>query len=194
MAQEGRSTVYNQITSKEKLDKVNPENIELATDFIDYLESVGRSKGTIYQYQSMLNVFWCWNLEFNKNKFFVELTKREISKFQSYAMTTWNWSPKRVRTVKAAISSLSNYIENILDEEEGYEQTEADDLRDRMVEYVREQFPKNGLYAEVLALYLKNGYGTRTIGEKLGIKERSARFFLERAKETAGEYYRRYCR
>ena len=75
-----------------------------------------------------------------------------------------------------------------------YEQTEADDLRDRMVEYVREQFPKNGLYAEVLALYLKNGYGTRTIGEKLGIKERSARFFLERAKETAGEYYRRRCR
>ena len=56
-----------------------------------------------------------------------------------------------------------------------------------MIEYVREKFPKNGLYAEVLALYLKNGYGTRTIGEKLGIKERSARFFLERAKETAGE-------
>ena len=63
-------------------------------------------------------------------------------------------------------------------EEAGYEETEADDLRDRMIEYVREKFPKNGLYAEVLALYLKNGYGTRTIGEKLGIKERSARFFL----------------
>lgn len=121
MAQEGRSTVYNHITSKEKLEKVNLENIELANDFIEYLESVGRSKGTIYQYKSILNVFWCWNLEFNKNKFFVELTKREISKFQSYAMNTWNWSPKRIRTVKAAISSLSNYIENILDDEyDGY--------------------------------------------------------------------------
>lgn len=77
-------------------------------------------------------------------------------------------------------------------EEEGYEQAEADDLRDRMIEYVREKFPKNGLYADVLALYLKKGYGTRKIGEELNIRERSARFFLDKAKEKAGEYYRRY--
>ena len=77
-------------------------------------------------------------------------------------------------------------------EEEGYGQAEADDLRDRMIEYVREKFLKNGLYADVLALYLKKGYGTRKIGEELGIRERSARFFLDKAKEKAGEYYRRY--
>lgn len=121
MAKEGRTTVYNQITSKEKLKEVNPENLQLADDFIEYLESIDRSKGTIKQYRANLNVFWCWNLEFNKNKFFVDLTKREIAKFQSYAMNTWQWSPKRIRTVKAAISSLSNYIENILDDEyDGY--------------------------------------------------------------------------
>ena len=51
----------------------------------------------------------------------MDLTKREISKFQSHAMSVWGWSPKRIRTVKATISSLSNYIENILDDEfEGY--------------------------------------------------------------------------
>lgn len=118
---EGRTTVYNSITSKEKLQNVNPDNLQLADDFIEYLESIDRSKGTIKQYRANLNVFWCWNLEFNKNKFFVDLTKREIAKFQSYAMNTWQWSPKRIRTVKAAISSLSNYIENILDDEyDGY--------------------------------------------------------------------------
>lgn len=118
---EGRSTVYNNITSKEKLEAVNKENIELENDFIEYLESIDRSKGTIKQYRANLHVFWCWNLEFNKNKFFVDLTKREIAKFQSHAMNEWQWSPKRVRTVKATISSLSNYIENILDDEyEGY--------------------------------------------------------------------------
>lgn len=118
---EGRTTVYNKITTEEKLKEVNPENIELENDFIEYLESIDRSKGTIKQYRANLNVFWCWNLEFNKNKFFVDLTKREIAKFQSYAMNTWQWSPKRIRTVKAAISSLSNYIENILDDEyDGY--------------------------------------------------------------------------
>lgn len=118
---EGRTTVYNDITSEEKLKQVNPENIELENDFLEYLTSIDRSKGTIKQYKANLHVFWCWNLDFNNNKFFVNLTKREISKFQSHAINVWKWSPKRIRTVKATISSLSNYIENILDDEfEGY--------------------------------------------------------------------------
>lgn len=121
MAKQGRTTVYNKITSEEKLKDVNPQNIELENDFIDYLQSIDRAKGTIKQYRANLHVFWCWNLEFNNNKFFVDLTKREISKFQSYAINTWQWSPKRIRTVKAVISSLSNYIESILDDEfKGY--------------------------------------------------------------------------
>jgi len=118
---EGRSTVYNEITSKEKLEQVNKENIQLEEDFLDYLASIDRSEGTIKQYKANMHVFWCWNLEHNKNKSFIKLTKREISRFQSYAINTWGWSPRRIRTVKATISSLSNFIENILDDEyEGY--------------------------------------------------------------------------
>lgn len=117
MPKDGRSTVYNRITSEDKLKDVNEDNLELENDFIEYLESIDRSKGTIKQYRANLHVFWCWNLEYNKNKFFVDLTKREIAKFQSHAINEWGWSPKRVRTVKATISSLSNYIENILDDE-----------------------------------------------------------------------------
>lgn len=121
MPKEGRTTIYNKITTEEKLKEVNKENLELENDFIEYLESIDRSKGTVKQYRANLHVFWCWNLEYNKNKFFVDLTKREIAKFQSHAMNQWKWSPKRIRTVKAAISSLSNYIENILDDEyDGY--------------------------------------------------------------------------
>ena len=73
---EGRTTVYNEITSKEKLEKVAHENIDLENDFLEYLSSIDRSKGTIKQYRANLHVFWCWNLEFNNNKFFVDLTKR----------------------------------------------------------------------------------------------------------------------
>ena len=117
----GRSTVYNDITSKEKLDNINPKNIELGNDYLEYLSSIGRAKSTIYQYKNNLNIFWCWNLEFNNNKFFVDLKKREFARFQNHAIMEWGWSPKRVRTVKATISSLSNFIENILDDEyEGY--------------------------------------------------------------------------
>lgn len=117
----GRTTVYNDITSEEKMSQVNPENLQLENDFIEYLESVDRAKSTIKQYRAILHVFWCWNLEFNNNKFFVDLTKREIAKFQNHGLNVWGWSPRRVRTVKAVLSSMSNYIENILDDEfEGY--------------------------------------------------------------------------
>lgn len=118
---EGRTTVYNEITSAEKLKSVNPDNIQLEEDFLEYLTSIDRAKSTIKQYKANLHVFWCWNLEYNKNIFFVDLTKRQIAKFQSHALNEWNWSPRRIRTVKATISSLSNYIETILDDEyEGY--------------------------------------------------------------------------
>lgn len=118
---EGRSTVYNDITSPEKLAQVNPDNMELEKDFLEYLSSIDRSKTTLYQYEHNLHIFWCWNLEYNKNKFFVDLKKRDVTKFQSHAINEWGWSPKRIKTFKATLSSLSNYIENILDDEyEGY--------------------------------------------------------------------------
>lgn len=117
----GRSTVYNQITSPEKIEKINPENISLMKDFLDYMESVGRADSTIKNYKADLLVFFCWCLEELDNKAFVKVTKREIARFQNHAMKNWGWSSNRLRTVKAALSSLGNYIEAILDEEyEGF--------------------------------------------------------------------------
>ena len=113
----GRTTVYNQISSPEKLEKVNPENIQLGNDFLEYLTSIDRSKTTVNAYRNDLNIFWCWCLDYNKNKFFVDLSKREIIKFQNHCLNEWKWSPARVRRVKATLSSLSNYIENMLDDE-----------------------------------------------------------------------------
>ena len=76
-----RSTVYNQITSSEKLEKVNPENKELGEDWLEYLESIDRSPQSVIAYRSDLNIFWVWNSEYNKDKFFTDLTKREVAKF-----------------------------------------------------------------------------------------------------------------
>lgn len=113
----GRKTVYNKICTDTKLAQINPENLALMDDFLDYLSTAGKSKGTVMQYKANLKVFFVWNLDFNGNKFFVDLKKREIAKFQSYGMNVWGWSNKRTRTVKATLSSLSNYISNILDDE-----------------------------------------------------------------------------
>lgn len=113
----GRKTVYNILTSKEKLAQVNPENIQLGNDFLEYLTSIDRSKDTVSQYRSDLKIFWCWNLEYNNNKFFIDLSKRDITKYQNYCLNTLGWSPSRMRRVKSTLSSMSNFVENMLDDE-----------------------------------------------------------------------------
>lgn len=112
-----RTTVYNNICSPEKLELVNKENIQLGNDFLEYLISTDRSRTTVEAYRSDLNVFWVWCLDFCSNKFFVDLSKRDIVKFQNHCLNTWKWSPARMRRVKSTLSSLSNYIENMLDDE-----------------------------------------------------------------------------
>lgn len=115
-----RTTVYNSICSSEILEQIDKQNKYLKTEFLDYLKSVDKATSTINQYGHDLNIFFCWNYIFNNNKPFVEITKRDFAKFQSNAINEWKWSPNRIRRVKAVISSLSNFIENILDEEDEF--------------------------------------------------------------------------
>jgi len=168
-----RKTVYNSICSPEKLAQVNPENIQLGADFLEYLTSIDRSKSTVDAYHSDLNIFWCWNLDNNNNKFFVDLSKRDIVKYQNYCLNTLGWSPARMRRVKSTLSSLSNYIESMLDDEfTNYrpmirkienpaacavrektilEDEQLQDLLDKLIE--KEQYDK----ACMLALAMNNG-------------------------------------
>ena len=117
----GRRTVYNKITSPALLSQVLTENKQLQDDFLDYLKSIDRSPNTIKQYKADLEIFWVWNLQNNNNKEFVKITKREFARFQSHCLNEWGWSSNRIRRVKSAISSMSNFIENILDDEDGYQ-------------------------------------------------------------------------
>ena len=117
----GRTVQYNVLTTPEKLQQVNPDNVELGNDFLDYLVSVDRARSTIDAYAHDLNIFWVYLLEKCNNKFFINLSKREISKYQSYCLTELKWSPARIKRVKSTLSSLSNYVENMLDDEyEGF--------------------------------------------------------------------------
>ena len=116
-----RTTVYNNITDEESLSQILPENKMLTNDFLDYLKSIDRSPNTITQYKSDLDIFFVYNLKYNNNKRFTEITKREFARFQNHVINEWKWSPKRTRRVKSVLSSLSNYIEDILDEEPEYE-------------------------------------------------------------------------
>lgn len=121
MAIKGRTTVYNNITSPEKTALINKENLELMEDFLDYLQSVDRSKETISGYRSDLLIFFTIVMEKLGNKDFIDISKREFAKVQSYFINDLCWSSSRVRRVKSAISSMSNFIIDILDEEEKYQ-------------------------------------------------------------------------
>lgn len=112
-----RSTKMNSITSPELLRQVNPKNKQLLTDFLDYLRSVQRSETTIAGYDNDIQIAWVWCLQNNNNKFFVDWTKRNIVAYQNWLLNNNENSPARIRRLKAALSSLSNYIEGVLDDE-----------------------------------------------------------------------------
>lgn len=111
----GRKTIQNKITSPELLALVNQENIQLMNDFLAYLRSIQRSEGTIAGYKNDIEIFLVYLLQFCGNKHFTDVTKREIVGYQNWLLTKNQNSPARVRRMKSAISSMSNYIENILD-------------------------------------------------------------------------------
>lgn len=112
-----RKTKQNKLTSPEEISKINPENISLMNDFLEYLHSVQRSEKTIYGYKNDLEIFFCWNLRSNGNKPFIEITKRNIISYQNWLIEENENSPARIRRLKSTLSSMSNYIENILDDE-----------------------------------------------------------------------------
>ena len=113
----GRKTKQNNITSPELLEKVNPKNKQLKRDYIAYLRSVDRSETTIFGYENDIDIFFVWLLQNDDNKFFIDLHKRDIVSFQNYMLYENGNSPARVRRLKATLSSMSNYVENILDDE-----------------------------------------------------------------------------
>lgn len=74
----GRQTQMNKLTSAELTKQINPENIQLKNDFLEYLRSLKRSEGTIKGYNNDLLIVFTYILQHFDNKSFVDLKKREI--------------------------------------------------------------------------------------------------------------------
>lgn len=113
-----RSTVYNSdLVTPEDWAEVEPKNKQLLEEFINYLVASDKSPQTIKQYEAWLRVFFVWNLRRNNNKFFVDMKKREFMNFFGDGRLKYNWSPNRLSSMRAVLSSLSNFIERIMDED-----------------------------------------------------------------------------
>ena len=112
-----KKTKINKITDQGSLAQINPENKRLMNDFLSYLSSTQKSPSTINVYRNDIEIAFVWALKNIGNKFFIEWTKRDVMSFQNYLVNDNGNSPARVRRIKATQSSMSNFIENILDDE-----------------------------------------------------------------------------
>ena len=115
-----RKTKQNDITSTEVLAKLNRANMRLKNDFLDYLRSIQRSPKTIAGYSNDLDIVLTWNYLYNGDKDFIKISKRDWAAFQNWLISENGNSPARVRRLKSSISSISNYISNILDDEDEF--------------------------------------------------------------------------
>ncbi|MGL5152072.1 MAG: tyrosine-type recombinase/integrase [Clostridium sp.] len=115
-----RKTSITFKVTKEDIANIREENLELIKDFINYLETTDHSPKSIVVYESNLYIFFTYCLHNLKNKDFVDIKKRDIMNFQNYCIKN-GLSSSRIRVLKSSLSSLSNFIENILDEEEKWE-------------------------------------------------------------------------
>lgn len=113
----GRKTKHNKITTPELIAQINPENRDLINDFLEYCRTIDRSPSTINAYKSDLDILFVWCLTDLNNKFFIDWKKRDVQKLQNWLLNNNENSPARVKRLKAVLSSMSNYVENILDDE-----------------------------------------------------------------------------
>lgn len=116
-----RMTKMNSITSPDLLAQINPKNRQLLDDFVDYSKSIGLSDKTINGYINDIEIAFVWCLQKNNNAFFANWTKRNIVAYQNWLINVNGNSPARVKRLKAALSSMSNYICNVLDDEPEFE-------------------------------------------------------------------------
>lgn len=111
----GRKTFRKVITSPEVIEQINPENVKLMERFLKNL-STKRSPNTVTVYRSNLNIFFCYNVLYGDNEFFVDIKKYHLLDFFDYCVTELKWGSNRYAQMHSCLSSFSAFIENIYDE------------------------------------------------------------------------------
>lgn len=111
-----RKTYKQIITSPEKTELFNEKNKQLIKSFLREKDTRSSSE-TVSGYASDLNIFFSFVLENLDNKFFVDIKKSEFSQFFSFCVSDLKWGSARFNRMRSCLSSLSNYIERVMDDE-----------------------------------------------------------------------------
>lgn len=111
-----RKTYRKVITSPELIEQINSKNKMLMRRFLKH-KNAKCSDLTIINYESDLNIFFCYNLLNNENKFFINIKKIELSEFFDYGLLELKWSGNRYSRIRSLLSSFSDFILDFLDED-----------------------------------------------------------------------------
>ena len=111
-----RKTFRKVITSPEMIEKINPENKRLMKSFIKH-KNAKCSDDTITNYESDLNIYFCYNLQNNENKSFIKTKKLELAEFFDYGLMELKWGGNRYSRMRSLLNSFSTFIEDYLDED-----------------------------------------------------------------------------
>lgn len=117
-----RKLQYNRYGTKEKWKDVNEDNKTLIKEFMEYLSATDKSKATRDSYFHSLQLFFLWVMEERNNVFFAELKKRDFMGWLAYLIDEQKLSPSRTRQLRSTVSSLANFCEDVLaDEDERFD-------------------------------------------------------------------------
>lgn len=111
-----RKTFRKKITSDNLIDKINPKNKMLMKRFLKN-KNAKCSDDTITNYESDLNIYFCYNISANDNKFFIDTKKIELADFFDYGLLELKWSGNRYSRMRSLMNSFSDFIVNYLDED-----------------------------------------------------------------------------
>ena len=157
----GRTTVYNEgLTSEKEWQEVNDKNKKLLKEFVRYCVANDKSPKTCEQYEAQLKIFFCWNLRENDNKFFIDVKKRELVNFFGWGREV-GWSPCRLASLRAVLSSFSNFIERILDEDYPTFRNIVKVLEPIALDHVREKTVMGE--ADVMAMPVGSSFSSNSI-------------------------------
>lgn len=133
----GRTTVYNHNLTSE-WENVRPDNRQFVTDYLRYCRSNDKSKQTIHQYEEWLKVFFCWNYNENDDKKFIDLKKRDFVYYFGWCRDK-GMSANRIAALKSVLSSLSNEIELLYEDEYPHFKNQLRSLEPVHITTVREK-------------------------------------------------------
>lgn len=191
-----------------KADKKDIAHEWLIEQFMDYLRAEGKSKKTLKNYESDLRIWFSWfeeNCKFKgQAKTFNQLKAIDMIKFQAELLEK-GMSINRYSRLKSVISSLANYCENVLAEDDDYPEfknfrnicnkvkkpikeavREKTILQDVDIQNLLDQLVENKKYQQACALALAVYSGSR----KAELLEFKVDYFKDENLKFGGSLYK----